>query len=81
MKELNAIEKLEAVESIMKNLGYDFSNMTIEEGFSLFRILRDEIDMFMKDKQSIKPNIIDPGFIEIQILYLILGMVYSIYMV
>ena len=36
MKELSAIEKLEAVKLIMETLGYDFSDMTVAQSFEMF---------------------------------------------
>ena len=50
MKELSGTEKLEAVKLIMETLGYEFEGMTVSEAFSLFHILRDEIDTFMEEK-------------------------------
>jgi hypothetical protein len=50
MKELSAIEKLEAVKAIMEIMGYDFSDMTVSETLNLFVILRDEIGIFMSER-------------------------------
>jgi len=43
MKELNAIEKLEAVKAAMEVFGYDFDHMTVSEAFDMFRKINDTI--------------------------------------
>jgi hypothetical protein len=48
MKELSAIEKLEAVKLIMETLGYEFDNMTVNEAFSMFRAIDREIQAEMR---------------------------------
>ena len=40
MKELNAIEKLELAEATMKALGFDFSEMSVEEAFAMYHAIR-----------------------------------------
>jgi len=53
MKELSAIEKLEAVKLIMETLGYDFSDMTVSESFFLFNTLSEEMETFMSDRYKV----------------------------
>ena len=53
MKELSAIEKLEAVKLIMETLGYEFDNMTVDESFSMFNAINDVVKP--------KPNKIECG--------------------
>jgi hypothetical protein len=48
MKELSAIEKLEAVKLIMETLGYEFDNMTVDEAFGMFRAIDREIQAEMR---------------------------------
>jgi len=43
MKELSAIEKLEAVKAAMEAFGYDFDHMTVSETFDMFRKINDTI--------------------------------------
>jgi hypothetical protein len=37
LKELSAIEKLQAVKTAMEAFGYDFDHMTVSEAFDMFR--------------------------------------------
>ena len=43
MKELNAIEKLELAEATMKALGFDFSEMSVEEAFQMFHSIKNAV--------------------------------------
>lgn len=44
LKELNAIEKLEAVKACMEAFGYSFENVTIAEAFSMYRNIKTVIE-------------------------------------
>ena len=65
MKELSAIEKLEAVKLIMETLGYDFSGVTVGEAFSIFNVINDEIQAEMRCNDLNKTHNMNPGAIEI----------------
>jgi hypothetical protein len=43
LKELSAIEKLQAVKAAMEAFGYDFDHMTVSEAFDMFRKINDTI--------------------------------------
>ena len=43
LKELSAIEKLEAVKAAMEAFGYDFDHMTVSEAFDMFRKINETI--------------------------------------
>jgi hypothetical protein len=43
MKELSAVEKLEAVKAAMEAFGYDFNYMTVSEAFDMFRKINETI--------------------------------------
>ena len=40
MKELSGIEKLELVKATMEGLGFDFSEMSVEEAFAMYHAIR-----------------------------------------
>lgn len=48
MKELSAIEKLEAVKAAMEAFGYDFDHMTVSKAFDMFRKINDTIQNTIK---------------------------------
>jgi len=43
MKELQAIEKLELVKATVEALGFDFSEMTVEEAFTMYQAIRSTV--------------------------------------
>ena len=43
MKNLNGIEKLELAEVAMKALGFDFSEMSVEEAFEVFHAIKNAV--------------------------------------
>jgi hypothetical protein len=47
VKELNAIEKLEAVKLAMEAFGYSFEAMTVAEAFTMFRTLDNAMQLEM----------------------------------
>ena len=57
MKELSGIEKLELVRDIFNKLGYDFSQVTVSEAFTLFRSINEEIYYFVEEKNCVKSDI------------------------
>jgi hypothetical protein len=56
MKELSGIEKLELVRDIFNKLGYDFSQVTVSEAFTLFRSINEEIYYFVEEKNCVKSD-------------------------
>ncbi len=65
MKELSAIEKLEAVKLIMETLGYEFDNMTVDEAFNMFTSINREIQAEMRCNMLNRDYNMNPGAIEI----------------
>jgi hypothetical protein len=64
MKELSAIEKLEAVKLIIETLGYEF-DLNVGEAFSMFRAIDREIQAEMRCNILNRNHNMSPGAIEI----------------
>jgi hypothetical protein len=65
MKELSAIEKLEAVKLIMETLGYEFDGMSVDEAFSMFNAIDREIQAEIRCNTLNRDHNMSPGAIEI----------------
>ena len=64
MKELSAIEKLEAVKLIMETLGYEF-DLNVGEAFSMFRAIDREIQAEMRCNKLNRDYNMNPGAMKI----------------
>ena len=65
MKELSAIEKLEAVKLIMETMGYGLWVMSVDEAFSMFNAIDREIQAEIRCNTLNRDYNINPGTIEI----------------
>ena len=50
MKELRGIEKMELAKATMEALGFDFSEMTVAEAFTMFHAIKNAVSDTMAEQ-------------------------------
>jgi len=66
MKELSRIEKMELAKATMEGLGFDFSEMTVAEAFSMFHAIKNAVsgELASQVEDRIKMGILEREIIQ-----------------